>query len=152
MDLFLFDPTLQCIAWNIWIRLKLISEPQLLARVAGVGQAWKGRVFSKMRDSQHSLFCREMIYTIFKRLSWSFQQNSSRFGEHSMKVILLSETFQQKSACFLRAFGENNPICAIVKNFCFLSPCHPASGFVALTFSQYLKWKKLILGVRRFSF
>ena len=35
------------------------------------------------------------IYALFEMLSWSFQQKSSFFGELSMKVSLLSESFRR---------------------------------------------------------
>ena len=56
----------------------------------GNSGARKVRVFYERKDPQHTPFCRKTI-------------------QLSMKVILLWECFQRKSACFWRAFNKSQP-------------------------------------------
>ena len=77
---------------------KIISGWQML-RDRRTGGPRKVRVFYERKDPQHTLFCRSefsfvAIYSLFERLS---------------------QSFQRKPSCFCRAFNESHPDPAFVE-------------------------------------
>ena len=87
------------IIYQLHLMHDMVSAGWQMLGYRGTGSAQKVRVFYERKGPQHMLFCRETKYCRDLRAFWKATNGGPPYS-------LLLKGFQQKSACFQRAFIE----------------------------------------------